>query len=37
VRPRGFPASVIGARLAPYVALDSLGDADKAVEILGKG
>jgi predicted amino acid-binding ACT domain protein len=31
---RGFSASVIGTQFAAYVALDSPGDANKAVEIL---
>jgi hypothetical protein len=31
---RGFSASVIGKQFAAYVAVDSLADANKAVEIL---
>lgn len=33
---RGFSASVIGPQFVAYVALDSQGDADKAMEILAK-
>jgi hypothetical protein len=33
---RGFSASVIGTQFVAYVAVDSLDDATKAVEILGK-
>jgi predicted amino acid-binding ACT domain protein len=31
---RGFSASVIGTRFSAYVAVDSLADANKAMEIL---
>jgi len=31
---RGFSASVIGTRFSAYLAVDSLGDANKAMEIL---
>ena len=31
---RGFSASVIGTQFVAYVAVDSLGDANKAMEIL---
>lgn len=34
---RGFAASVIGRQFVAYVAMDSLEDADKAMEILKKG
>jgi hypothetical protein len=33
---RGFSASVIGSQFAAYVAVDSLNDAEKAIEILQK-
>ena len=33
---RGFSASVIGTQFVAYVAVDSLDDANKAIEILGK-
>ena len=33
---RGFSASVIGTQFVAYVAVDSLDDATKAMEILGK-
>lgn len=33
---RGFSASEIGAQFVAYIALDSLGDANKAMEILSK-
>jgi len=32
---RGFSASVIGAQFVAYVAVDSLDDANKAVQVLG--
>jgi hypothetical protein len=32
---RGFTASVIGTQFVAYVGVDSLADADKAIEILG--
>ena len=31
---RGFSASVLGTQFVAYVAVDSLDDADKAIEIL---
>ena len=34
---RGFSASVIRAQFVAYVAVDSLDDANKAIQILGKG
>lgn len=34
VNLRGFSASVIGTRFVAYVAVDSLNDANKAMEIL---
>lgn len=34
---RGFAASVIGTQFVAYVAMDSLPDANKAMEILEKG
>ena len=33
---RGFVASVIGRQFVAYVGVDSLGDTNKAMEILGK-
>ena len=33
---RGFSASVIGTQFVAYLAVDSLDDANKAMEILGK-
>lgn len=36
VNLRGFSASVIGKQLVAYIAVDSLGDANKAMEILSK-
>ena len=33
---RGFSASVIGTQFVAYVAVDSLDDANKAVEVLAK-
>lgn len=33
---RGFSASVIGTQFVAYVAVDSLNDANKAIEILEK-
>ena len=33
---RGFSASVIGTQFLAYVAVDSLDDADKVIEILAK-
>jgi hypothetical protein len=33
---RGYSASVIGTQFVAYVALDSLDDANRAIEILGK-
>ncbi len=33
---RGFSASVIGTQFVAYFALDSIGDADRVVEILTK-
>jgi hypothetical protein len=33
---RGFSASVIGTQFVAYVAVDSLGDANRAIEILEK-
>ena len=33
---RGFSASVIGTRFVAYTALDSLQDANQAIEILKK-
>lgn len=34
---RGFSASVIGTQFVAYMGVDSLGDANKAMEILEKG
>jgi len=34
---RGFSAAVIGTQFFAYAAVDSLDDANKAIEILGKG
>lgn len=36
VNLRGFSASVIGTQFVAYVAVDTLDDADKAMEILQK-
>ena len=33
---RGFSASVLGTQFVAYIAVDSLGDANKAMEILSK-
>ena len=33
---RGFSASVIGTQFVAYLAVDSLGEANKAIEILEK-
>ena len=33
---RGFSASVIGRQFVAYVAVDSQGDADRAIELLAK-
>ena len=33
---RGFSASVLGKQFVAYIAVDSLGDANKAMEILSK-
>ena len=33
---RGFSASVIGTQFLAYAAVDSLDDANKVMEILGK-
>jgi predicted amino acid-binding ACT domain protein len=33
---RGFSASVIGTQFVAYVAVDSLDDANKAMEVLKK-
>ena len=37
VNLRGFSASVIGTQFLAYVAVDSLDDANKVIEILEKG
>lgn len=34
---RGFSASVVGTQFVAYVAVDSLADANKAIEVLSKG
>jgi hypothetical protein len=34
---RGFSASVIGTQFVAYLAVDSLDDANKGIEILAKG
>ncbi len=33
---RGFSAAVIGTQFAAYIAVDSLQDAERAIELLGK-